>query len=42
MLGKLPENLHSYCQDLMSTWKDGLVINNNIISLIKNNVCFSI
>lgn len=36
MLGKLPENLHSYCQDLMSTWKDGLVINNNIINLIKD------
>ena len=36
MLSKLPENLHEACRNIMANWRDGLVINNEIISFIEN------
>lgn len=36
MLSKLPENLHQPCKDIMANWRDGLVINDEIISFIKS------
>lgn len=35
MKNNLPENLHKYCINIMDTWKEGLVINNEILDLIK-------
>lgn len=35
MKENLPENLHNYCDDIMKNWKDGLVINTEILDFIK-------
>ena len=36
MLSKLPKNLHEACKNIMVNWRDGLVINNEIISFIES------
>lgn len=35
MKNNLPEKLHQYCINIMDTWKEGLIINNEIIEVIK-------
>ena len=34
MLEKLPVSLHEYCKEIMNTWTDSLVINNEILEFI--------
>lgn len=36
MISKLPENLHKSCREIMASWREGLVINDNIINFIEN------
>lgn len=36
MISKLPEKLHNPCREIMASWREGLVINNNIINFIEN------
>lgn len=36
MISKLPENLHKPCKEIMASWREGLVINDNIINFIEN------
>lgn len=35
MKNNLPEKLHQYCINIMDTWKEGLIINNEIVEVIK-------
>lgn len=36
MISKLPEKLHKPCREIMASWREGLVINDNIINFIEN------
>lgn len=36
MENAVPDKLKKYCSDIMETWTDGLIINNEIVELIKS------
>ncbi len=36
MLSKLPQELHQACKNIMNNWRDGLIINSEIINFIKS------